>query len=230
MKLIAHRGASDSAPENTMKAFQLAWSLGVDGVELDVRRTADGKLVVFHDDDGRRLARDPRQLSECTYHDLQSWSLGGETIPLLEDVLALAPSGSITLVELKDPPEVLPDVQLVLSRFADKSTALLSFDQQTAGLAAAGPVPVWLNVGAAMTPRLQLIIRDTKRSQLSGISLGWSNHMNQEVVNMVHAAGLQLAVWTVNNRDDGQRALEWGVDILMTDRPSTMLPLVNHGR
>ncbi len=86
--VIAHRGASAEAPENTLAAFRLARAQGADGVELDVMRCASGEVVVFHDDDLSRLAGRDEPTRALTLSALREIDLGGgETIPLLDEVL-----------------------------------------------------------------------------------------------------------------------------------------------
>ena len=93
--IIAHRGASFDAPENTLAAFRLAWDEGADGVEGDFMLTADGQIVCFHDVDTQRVAGTARSSSESTFAELASLDVGswkgarwrGERIPSLADVL-----------------------------------------------------------------------------------------------------------------------------------------------
>ena len=104
--IIAHRGASAERPENTLAAFRLAVEQGADGVELDVMRCASGEVVVFHDDDLKRLAGRPESIRALTWSQLREVRVGGEPIPTLEEVLeALESVGPRTLVniELKAP-------------------------------------------------------------------------------------------------------------------------------
>lgn len=98
---FAHRGLHGTVPENTLPAFRLAKEAGV-GVELDVRLTKDGEVVVFHDEDLLRAAEKEGKISDMTYAQLQSVRLFGseETIPLLSDVLREA-EGVLLLVEIK---------------------------------------------------------------------------------------------------------------------------------
>lgn len=100
--IIAHRGASAYAPENTMAAFALAHRQGADMIELDVQPTADGRLAVFHDDTTERWDGRPRPAAACTLAELQALDIGGERAPALEEALAFAAETGIALnVELK---------------------------------------------------------------------------------------------------------------------------------
>jgi len=100
--VLAHRGASRLATENTLAAFRLAMSEGADGVELDVQCCASGEVVVFHDDDLARLAGRPQRIDELALGELREVRLtGGGEIPTLEEALqACGPSARVN-VELK---------------------------------------------------------------------------------------------------------------------------------
>ncbi|MDO5377911.1 MAG: glycerophosphodiester phosphodiesterase family protein, partial [Clostridia bacterium] len=108
--IYAHRGASGYAPENTLRALDLAADMHADGVEIDVQRTKDGKLVVFHDETLDRVTDGVGPLCMYTYDELRRFPLvhaaGGsnaDVIPLLSDVLALLSRRSLKLnIELKN--------------------------------------------------------------------------------------------------------------------------------
>lgn len=97
MRIIAHRGAMNVTPENTMSAFRAAAELGADGIELDVQEAADGALVVIHDQDVARTSDGRGRVREMTLPELRaldagSWfgaSFRGEQVPTLEEVLRL---------------------------------------------------------------------------------------------------------------------------------------------
>src|SRR6476646_10554366 len=99
VEVIAHRGESADAPENTMAAFRLAWERKVRAIELDVHLTGDGKLIVVHDADTKRVAGTKRIIKESTLDDLRSLDAGrwkgarwaGEKMPTLDEALATIP-------------------------------------------------------------------------------------------------------------------------------------------
>ena len=88
---IAHRGASDHAPENTLKAFQIAADLHAEMWELDVRLSVDGVCVVAHDDNLARMAGQELRVSEASWYDISALQLPeGQQVPRLEEVIELA--------------------------------------------------------------------------------------------------------------------------------------------
>src|SRR5450631_4721748 len=107
--IVAHRGASADAPENTLAAFRLAWEQGADGIEGDFRLTAEGRIVCIHDEDTVRVAGSRHVVADASYNDLRALDVGSwkgkqwrsERIPLLEEVLADVPDGKQAFLELK---------------------------------------------------------------------------------------------------------------------------------
>ena len=110
VEIVAHRGASIEAPENTLAAVELAWQLNADAVEIDVQLTRDGKLAVIHDATLTRTAGIDRNVNDVDMAELRTIDVGswkderwrGETIPELCDVLSTIPAGRRLFVELKD--------------------------------------------------------------------------------------------------------------------------------
>ncbi len=123
MEIIAHRGASHDAPENTLAAARLAWAQSADALECDVQLTRDGRLAVIHDHDTRRLAGVTGRVAEITLAELQRLDVGrgrgpefaGERIPSLEALLAVTPPKRRVFVELKGGPELVPPLVSALN-------------------------------------------------------------------------------------------------------------------
>ena len=115
-EIIAHRGESADAPENTLAAFRLAWERDVTSIELDVHLSADDRLVVIHDADTERTCGVKRVIKTSRYADLRELDAGrwkgeqfaGEPLVTLEDVLALLPKGKRCIIEVKVGPEAVP--------------------------------------------------------------------------------------------------------------------------
>jgi glycerophosphoryl diester phosphodiesterase len=124
--VIAHRGASAHAPENTLRAFALAHEQGADMIELDVHASADGALVVFHDDTTERWDGRARAVADCTLAELQALDIGGERVPTLEETCAFARDAGIALnVELKQP-DIVPGAVALLRRYGIARTTVIS--------------------------------------------------------------------------------------------------------
>jgi len=214
-RIIAHRGASARYTENTVEAFQGAADLGADWVELDVRRTADGALAIHHD---AHLA-DGRAIVDVALDDLPPH------VPTLVEALdACAPMG--VNVEIKNSPQ---DVDF------DASAAIV---ESVVAAIQAGPVevivssfhPPTLDRVRAVDPSLatgQLTGRlpDAAAAVEAAVAAGhvalhpFDLTVSQEVVDLAHAAGLALNVWTVDDPDRILALAEMGVDGIVTNVP-----------
>lgn len=143
IEIVAHRGASIEAPENTLASVELAWQLNADAVEIDVQLTRDGKLAVIHDATLLRTADIDRNVSHVDMSELRSIDVGswkdecwrGETIPELPNILATIPNGRRLFVELKGGddaathPAMISALQrdLAETKSAPESIVLISF-------------------------------------------------------------------------------------------------------
>ncbi|MEM8864397.1 MAG: glycerophosphodiester phosphodiesterase [Planctomycetota bacterium] len=138
--IIAHRGASHDAPENTLAAFKLAWEQGADGIEGDFRLSADGEVVCVHDAEmertaGESMAVEQTALAELQQMDVGSWKadcFATERTPTLRQVIATVPSGKYLFVELKCGPEIVEPTAEVLedSSLNPQQVVLISFDAE----------------------------------------------------------------------------------------------------
>ena len=114
--IVAHRGASKQAPENTIPAFKLAWEQGTDAIEGDFQLTKDGAIVCIHDKDTKRVAGVKKIVEDTTLEELRKLDVGawfgenwrGTVIPLISEVLAAIPDGKKIYIEIKSGPEILP--------------------------------------------------------------------------------------------------------------------------
>src|SRR4051794_11569416 len=139
-ELIAHRGESADAPENTLAAFRLAWERKVPAIELDVHLTKDGRLAVCHDFDTKRCAGVACKIRETIWDDLKDLDVGqrfnqkftGEKLPLLEDVLATIPAGARCFIEIKCGPEAVPALVKAVDACGKQpeQLAIISFDAE----------------------------------------------------------------------------------------------------
>ena len=242
-RIVAHRGASHDAPENTQSAFRRAWELGVECVELDVHVTRDGHVVVMHDATtkrigGRDLRIDQQTLAELRELDVGSWKsprFANERIPLLGEVLAEVPRGRTLFVEIKSGPETVDAVAKAITtsdvRARGGHVALQGFDAPTlVTLAAAVPdAPAYWTVDPAVDnrdperpvplPYTTSVVDDAKRHGFPGIALLYSS-VTDELLAAADKAGIAVDVWTIN---DAPALAQWQarqtVRWIETDRP-----------
>lgn len=239
-RIIAHRGAAASAPENTLSALQLAWSEGADGVECDVRLSSDGQVVCIHDADTARVAGQKLVVAEQTYAELakldvgakQSGEFTGESIPLLSEWLRRVHAGKKVLVELKVGQEALAPLFEVIdgSSVASKQLAVLVFDlDMVRALQASRPdIRVYWGIDAKSNwlGRSKLNLADTLdmvvETNVDGIALRYHSGLNREIVKAILEADIDLNIWTVDAPAEASRCASLGVTSITTNCPSVI--------
>ena len=128
MKIYAHRGYSAKYPENTLLAFEKAWEAGADGIELDVRATKDGQLVVFHDADLKRLFGVDKKIENLEYCEFREFEIEGQKVPTLEEVLSALPENGLLIVEIKDERAAREAVYRIIPKGLQNRTVFSSFN------------------------------------------------------------------------------------------------------
>jgi glycerophosphoryl diester phosphodiesterase len=242
VRVIAHRGFSGIAPENTPSAFRKAIEVGADMFELDVRESRDGELVVIHDPtvsrttDGRG-AVSHMSLSELRVLDAGSWfsqEFAGERIPTLEEVLTLARRRTLVDVEIKTDAVmdssaggIVDDVlELVRDLGMEREVVLSSFDP--GALARARSLSAEIRTASFFDPRLSGAsspgeFMESVRSDGFVVS---REQLSDATVARCHADGRPVWVYTVNELADLRRMVEMGVDAIITDRPDRLVALL----
>lgn len=237
-EIVAHRGASYDAPENTAASARLAWEQGADAVEFDIRITTDGKIIAIHDKSTKRTTGVPGKAEEMSFEELRkldagSWkdaSFAGEKLPTLEEMLATTPSGKRLFVEIKSDQRIVPVLKksLEASGLKPEQIVLIAFDYETIK-EAKRTMPqyeaLWI-VGYKPDPdtgrlpyELEEMIRMCKEAGLDGLDLNFQWPIDEEFVRKVHDARLKLCTWVVNDAEIARNQARWGVDGITTDRP-----------
>jgi glycerophosphoryl diester phosphodiesterase len=227
----AHRGASAKAPENTLAAFRLAHELGADGVELDVQLTADGHVVVIHDEtlDRTTTGRGPvvgRKLREIKSLDASAGREGfaGEPVPTLVEVLDLVgPTGMSVNVELKNSVEPYPGLEQAVLRIVDAAgvadrVVYSSFNHISATQLARSSQPS--RVGLLFSDVLAEPWNYAQRLDMAALHPHWKYvQFVPETIERCHALGMAINVWTVDSPDMVRRLADLGADSVITNRP-----------
>jgi glycerophosphoryl diester phosphodiesterase len=238
--VVAHRGASHDAPENTLAAFNLAWQQSSDGIEGDFYLTADKQIVCIHDRDTERTAGEKRSVEESTLSELRKLEYGkwkgpkwnGEPIPTLEQVLATVPDGKLFVIELKSKSQIAPVLAAELERLDTDRVRLLviAFDQETVAacseLMPTTPIH-WLTRFEAkppssdMHPTASEVAATVKRLGADGVGM----KAQRDVINEAFALELQecgckeFHVWTVDSVEDAKYFQSLGAIGITTNRP-----------
>ena len=239
--IIAHRGASHDAPENTLAALSLAWLQNADACEVDAHVSKDGHVIIMHDPNTQRttgFAADIAALSldEIKGLDAGSWKgaqFAGEQVPTLEEVLAIVPDEKQLYLEIKAA-GMVPQLKTCLERVGPALAQLvgIGFDYTTMTefkTALPDVEALWLvggptKVQTAIKPQgcLEDCIVQCQRANLQGLNLHQHWFEDEAVLHRIHDAGLKACVWTVNDGAVARRLANAGIDAITTDRPALM--------
>ncbi|HYG35562.1 MAG TPA: glycerophosphodiester phosphodiesterase family protein, partial [Clostridia bacterium] len=243
--VIAHRGFSEFAPENTLPAFALALIAGADLVELDYHHSLDGEPVVIHDRDldrttdaakrwgGKQIRIGTKTASEIQSLDAGAWfdaRYAGSRVPLLKEALTLIQKGAVPLIERKTG-SAHTCIRLLRNLGLINRVVVQSFDwaylqefheqEPEQVLAALGP-PVTLPDGRRV-PRVfqRLNARWLSALQRTGAKVAvWNKQVSIAAIELAHEQGVKVWVYTINQPETAQRLLELGVDGLITNNPA----------
>ncbi len=237
MEIIAHRGASRSAPENTLPAFRLAWKQGADIAELDVHLSRDGRIVVSHDETTRRTGGIERRICDLTLAELRTLDFGrwkgakwaGTRIPTLDEVIQTVPQAKRLLIEVKCGPEIIPELRKILDglgkprrQFILQSFSLPTMEAVTrvfpdieAGWLCALKQPA----SPQAAEEVDSLIRQATQAGMNGLHLRGSLLIDANLVRKVKAARLRFRVWTVDSAPAARRLAGLGIDGIITNRP-----------
>jgi glycerophosphoryl diester phosphodiesterase len=238
--IIAHRGASADAPENTLSAFRLAWEQEADGIEGDFRLSSDGRIVCIHDEDTSLVAGVPHTVRDTPLAVLQALDVGawkgeswrGERIATLEEVLAVVPERKQVVVELKAGPEIIEPLVDVLERtpMADENLLLISLMDATVAECKRRLPNVnchWLTgyhqrSNGTWTPTADEVIATIRRLGADGFgSESKPEHFDADFVERLRAAGInQFHVWTVDDPTVARFYANLGAWGITTNRPA----------
>ena len=221
---LAHRGGAGDAPENTMRAFEQAVSIGYRYLETDVRVSADGTVVVFHDENLSRLCGRPERVSELTAAELADARIEGtEPIPTLDDVLGAWPEARFN-IDCKSDAGVRPLAEVINRHRALDRVCLTSFsDRRVRALrrllgpklcTAAGTWELTLLKLTGWPAGAMAAQVPVRRSLVTVVT--------ERFVRRCHRRGIAVHVWTIDDAPEMRRLLDLGVDGIMTDRPAVL--------
>lgn len=236
VKVTAHRGFSDKAPENTLVAFSEAIAVGAEYVELDVQETADGRLVVIHDFNLSRTTNGSGKISDLTLNEIQQFDAGtwkdsgyaGELVPEFSAVID-AVKGKLKInIEIKSDSEDTQIVEKLLKLVNEKDFAEQCF---------------FTSFNWAIIDKVKRLSPSMKAGYLfsempdksifeANVDL-FSVHfqlVTAEFIAKAHAAGKEVHTYTVNETDEMQRLMDCGIDNIITNCPDKLLQYLAEGK
>ncbi|MEC9091387.1 MAG: glycerophosphodiester phosphodiesterase [Planctomycetota bacterium] len=233
--IVAHRGASYDAPENTIPAFKLAWDQHADAIEGDFYLTKDQKIVCIHNKTTGKYSSQDLSVSSSTLAELRKLDVGSYKhkkykdvrIPSIREVFATVPPGKKIYVEIKCGPEIIPFLtreidhsdlsadQVIVISF--NSEVIKEFKKQTSKHKA-----YWLSgfktqKGSA-SPSFELVVKTLKDIQADGFS-STQTRQDRNFIKAIQSEGFEYHVWTVNAPKIAQQFMDWGAQSITTDRP-----------
>lgn len=222
-RVIAHRGASGHVTENTMEAFDLALTLGADGIECDIRPCATGELVVFHDDTLERLAGRKDAVIDLTLAELRGVALpGGRRIPLLAEVLERFGAQTELHLEIKAQGVAAALAALLRRGGWNRARVISFFHHELRALRALAPeIPV------APVFAANPLDRAAQAEALGAVAIHPCLHyLDAPLVADARARGLEVATWTADAPRDIAHALALGVDAICGNYPDRIRALL----
>lgn len=249
--VIAHRGSSAQAPENTLPAFQLAWEQGADGIEADFQLTKDGHIVCLHDKDTKRLAGQPLNVAAATLEELRQFDVGsiqpqaaeralrswngdkykGVRIPTIAEVFSTVPRGKKIFIEIKCGPEIIDPLlrELASSGLTHEQVVVICFDSAVLkSLKERDPKwrTGWLcsfEKRANGKPRLApaQILKTLKEINALALMSG-GGEVDKDLLDTIRTAGIEHYVWTINDPKLAAAYRAQGADAIITDVPAEM--------
>ncbi len=247
--IIAHRGASGLAPENTLTAFAKAIEIGVDRIEMDLRQTIDGEVIVLHDKTIVRTTNGWGSARKLSLNKIRRYSAGSwfhydfssERIPTFREVLELVDGRTTLLLEIKDGSPyhhgIEKNVIDIINEYnAHEWCIVQSFNDKVLKNFRALP-----NLNSDIQKLFEIVIPvapfygGSKFTYKSIRRYDFAQEVNINfksvtplVVRKIHKMGKKINVWTVNDRYDLQYFIEMGVDGIITDFPDRLKELLSH--
>jgi Glycerophosphoryl diester phosphodiesterase len=249
--VIAHRGGAGLFPENTLYAFRKSWEMGVDVLELDVRETADGALVVMHDRDVRRTTDGEGEISRMTLAEVKRLDAGyrfttdgGESfpfrgrkieVPTLEEIFVALPDAEYVIEPKQESETLVRSLCELLGKYKMTEKVIVgSFSQSNLDNFRRECPEVATSASPSEASRFLALYK-------TGLAASYTPPMSalqtpervagfqvvtMDFVETARRLNLQVQVWTINETEDMSRLIESGVDGIMTDYPDRLLKLV----
>ena len=224
VEIIAHRGASAVAPENTLAAMRQAIDYATDWVEIDVQETSDDQVVVFHDSDFMKLAKIDLKIWDATMADLETTDIGShkdpafssERVPTLSELLTTCKGKTKVVIELKyyGHDKDLEQRVLNIVNAHEMSSDVMYMSLNLDAVIKMKQLNPKCRAGLLMSV-LGGKIQDTKADFLAVNAM----FVNRSFIQRAHASGKEVYVWTINDAVTMSRMIGLGVDGLITDKP-----------
>jgi len=216
---VGHRGARAYEPENTLRSFAKAMELGVDAVELDIRKTKDNEIVVIHDADVKKTTNGSGLVSDLTLQQIKSFSTEkNEKIPTLDEALACIDKKAKVFIELKE------------TGFEERVLSMIKKNGQTKNVIIVSFLEDALRRVRELDPEIEtgLIYAKHKNPLKAALELkaqwlvAFYRFTHTANVQKAHENGLKVLVWTVNTPEEAAEMKRKEVDAIASDKPDIL--------
>ncbi|QVK18901.1 glycerophosphodiester phosphodiesterase [Mycoplasmatota bacterium] len=234
MKIIAHRGASGYAPENTLAAFKLALEQKCDGLEFDVQMTKDEEIIICHDYRVDRTTNGTGHIKDLTLSELKTLDAGswfdkkftGEKIPTLEEVFEIVPPGILMNIEIKNLAKERRDIEqkvvdLVLKHNRMDDVIISSFDHLS--LKTVREINKDIKIGFLIYSYLLEPWTYFKKCGIDAYSIHPAEeYLNEDFVLNAHKNNYKILCYTVNDKNTATTMDKMGVDAIISNYPDIL--------
>jgi glycerophosphoryl diester phosphodiesterase len=241
-EIVAHRGASFDAPENTVAAMKEGIRQGADALETDFWLTKDNRIIVNHDATTKRTTGVDLKIAETSFDELRKLDAGkwkapqfaGEKLPTLEEILACVPAGKKVLLEIKCGPEIVPFMKkgIEASSLKPEQIRIISFKEDVIAASKKAMPNIkayWLfnykqDKDGKWNSTQEEVLSTLKRVNADGLDIqlakATQEKINRDLASKLRAMGMEFHVWTVDEPELAKYAVELGVDSITTNKPA----------
>ena len=234
--IVAHRGASRHAPENTIAAFNLAWENGADAIEGDFHLSGDGKIVCIHDTDTRRVAVRKLIVKETELAELRGLDVGawfgkaweGTSVPTISEVFNTIPDGKMIYIEIKCGEEIITPLfeEIEKSGLETGQIVIISFNGEV--IRKLKTLSPWFRAcwisdfkkdrSGNLIPSLTAILDMLGKTKADGFSSTY-RLIDESTISEIIAHGYEYHVWTIDDLETAIRFRNWGARSITTNVP-----------
>ncbi len=213
---IGHRGARAYEPENTIRSFKKALEMGVNAIELDVRKTLDNHLVVIHDADVKRTTKGNGLVAGLTLKEIKElFTDKEEKIPTLDEALSFLDRKVKILIELKEQGTEAHVLKAVNDAKVEKNVVLVSSLEEALKKTRELDPNIEIGLIYARHPHPEKTALELKANYLVALY----RFIHSANVEKAHKQGLKVIVWTINTAEEAAEYAKKGVDGIATDKP-----------
>lgn len=231
-EIIAHRGASFDAPENTVTSAKLGWKQKADAVEIDIHLSADKKIMVIHDAGTKRTTGKDYRIATTVSDTLRTLDAGswkaaefkGEKLPFLNEILELIPKKQKLVIEIKSDKELVPLLKNEIEKSGKKAQCIIisfDFDALAEAKKAMPEIPAYFLSSKVTAQTLHELLPRLKENKIDGLNLNFTT-ITPELAELCKKNNIPLLAWTVDDPEIAKKLIAMGVSAITTNKPKEL--------